>query len=292
MRKTAFSMVLSAAAIVAGAAAWSPTTAYAGVAEVQAAERINVAGLQRSLIQKMIRDTCFVMSGLAGEEKALDVATVAQEFETVLNGLTDGVAARGLSPEENPKVREKLEDVSDLWGTLGPAVRQVAAGDLHTVPMGQIIELSPQIAQAMNTAVGEMANQVDGQRAFAQTGRTLDLAGRQRMLSFKVAKEVCFVTRDIDARKNRTMALETMAQFEQALNDLRNGAPQRGITALSGDALERLADVEKTWAELNPLLGKLQRAGVAAKQDDKLEMARLTDQLRAQSHALVLAYID
>jgi len=80
----------------------------------------------------------------------------------------------------------------------------------------------------------------------------INLAGRQRMLSQKMAKEALQLGRGLDQAEPVRQQLRATAElFEQTLKVLREGSPARGLPAASDPALvAQLGQVVRIWGEI------------------------------------------
>ena len=94
---------------------------------------------------------------------------------------------------------------------------------------------------------------VVGQQKAA--GRAINLAGRQRMLTQKMSKEVFIANsltknkNDLESRKKVIADLDkTVALFDTTLTGLLQGDSEQGLTAVSDDMTRlKLLDVKKMW---------------------------------------------
>lgn len=81
--------------------------------------------------------------------------------------------------------------------------------------------------------------------SFNDDATTINVAGAQRMLSQKAAKEALLAGAGLDNKENVSA---TMRQFEQAHQALLHGNKERGITAVKDDKIRgQLLKVEKLW---------------------------------------------
>lgn len=76
---------------------------------------------------------------------------------------------------------------------------------------------------------------------------TIDIAGRQRMLSQKAAKEICLIMAGIDPAVNRDRLTKTTKLFSDVADALINGIPGM-IAAAPNDAIRaQLTEVQNKW---------------------------------------------
>ena len=109
--------------------------ARAAAAEMDHGARINVAGRQRMLTQRM--------------------AKAMGEFEEALAGLREGSAAMGLVAPPNDTVIDQLRIVSEIWAKLEPGLNRMARGPAAKPgDFAQVAALNDPLLVEMNKAVG------------------------------------------------------------------------------------------------------------------------------------------
>lgn len=81
----------------------------------EVARAIDMAGRQRMLSQKMLKEACFLTVGIAVEENSEALRRTKALFETSLNDLRNGNEASGIAPPTSPAVAAQLAEVSVLW---------------------------------------------------------------------------------------------------------------------------------------------------------------------------------
>jgi len=83
--------------------------------------------------------------------------------------------------------------------------------------------------------------------SMAINPHTIDVAGRQRMLSQKMSKEAMMIAAGI---KQRSDLQQIISQYEQAHRDLLNGAPAKRINRIEKpDVLQQMRTVEQQWQQ-------------------------------------------
>jgi methyl-accepting chemotaxis protein len=205
---------------------------------------VNLAGRQRMLSQKLSKEAFSIAAG--NEEAREALAATAAEFGQNLTDLRDGNAARGISaPPAN--VVGQLEAVQALWDPFEVQVNQLGGESVQNPifddGLNYILENNITLLTEMNAAVTLLATQQGGSSA------TIDVAGRQRMLSQKLSKEAFAISNgDFASRESLTA---TIAEIDANLNDLTNGNASRGISAATGEVATQLQTVQAVWAPFN-----------------------------------------
>ncbi|MEP2472283.1 MAG: type IV pili methyl-accepting chemotaxis transducer N-terminal domain-containing protein, partial [Paracoccaceae bacterium] len=180
-----FGMKLAMTAAVA-AIAWTPVLADTSSAAIQK-ERLDLAGRERMLIQRIVKSSCLVLSNIDTEHYAAAAIKDTDLFETTLADLIAGSPERNWAPERNPKALAQMQDTYAKWSTLRPAALQVSHGDLMAFAVFQIVKDTDKTVTAMNAAVSDIANAMSQKGVDPKISKTLNAAGKQRMLSQKLA---------------------------------------------------------------------------------------------------------
>lgn len=258
--------------------------------EQDAKNRINLSGRQRMLTQQIARNACFVMAGIDAERFAAKADAAIRQFSVTLAGLRQGNENLQLLPESNQDVLDELAKVEALWRTLGAASQQIVAGDLHSVPMRQMVTLNMETMRTMNVAVKQIEKSYGSDILPADLAYTINLAGRQRMLSQKVAKEACFYMIGLTHVASLEQIDETMSEFEAVMDLLLTGAPDQQIIAPPNRRLKKqLERTSKAWTGFKTLMirAKLDKEMT---QGERVQMANMSDQVLREMNLAVQMY--
>ncbi|MEP5951193.1 MAG: type IV pili methyl-accepting chemotaxis transducer N-terminal domain-containing protein, partial [Lentilitoribacter sp.] len=245
-----FTMVAAVAAI-----ALTPAQANTSNASIQK-ERMDLAGKERMLIQRIVKSSCLVMSNIDTEHYAVSAIKDTNTFEATLADLISGSTERNWPPEENSRTLAQLQDTYVKWKVLRPAALQVSHGDLMSFAVSQIITETDTTVTAMDTAVTGMANLSHNTGVDPKISKTLNAAGKQRMLSQKLAKEFCFLHNDVSAELHRELLIETAATFEKNLNKLLNAdtVSSEFIAPPTPQTERHLENAKRIWQDLFPIM--------------------------------------
>ncbi|WP_300058291.1 type IV pili methyl-accepting chemotaxis transducer N-terminal domain-containing protein [uncultured Roseobacter sp.] len=270
----------------------SPAEASEITAESNANAHMNLAGRQRMLTQQLARNACFVMAGVEPERFAAKTEENVQQFNGVLVGLRAGDVTLGMLPEEDPGILAALEEVEELWATLGPAARQISAGDYHSIPMAQLITLNTATLKRMHETVLAMTETYQSADIPAAMLKTVGVAGRQRMLTQKVSKEACFSIIGLDGLGAPELVDATVAEFDTAMAALLAGSEAEGILPPPTQAVTRqLETAQGSWQALKDLLQQI-RAQPDVDHDTRVRLAYMSDDVLRQMNEAVNLYVQ
>ena len=217
---------------------------------------INLSGRQRMLTQKMSKEMLLVAKGIDADANRASLKETAQLFDRTLTGLRDGSAELGLPPTESEVTRRQLAKVEDLWSSFHAVVRKVIDGG--EVDVAKVAELNLPLLKNMNTAV-RLYEKAATKATGKQAGVVINLAGKQRMLTQKMSKEIMLVALDHEADENRSNVRSTASLFDRTLTGLKDGDADLELPKTTDPAIRaQLEKVEALWQEFRPLV---ERAG-------------------------------
>lgn len=255
----------------------------------QLSKRINIAGRQRMLIQRVARGSCFVLKGVAPEKHLAMAQSAIELFETSQKWLRHGSAEEGVLEETASSVLERLDIVDYHWETLGAANRQIGHGDLKRVVMLQLVNMTDQVMVFANETVQALVKRSKNSQLDPAVAKTIDVAGRQRMISQRAAKEFCFLVLGAYPNLQRQKLARSIALFEESLTDLEYG--RHGLIAPPNVKVERLlAEVRTHW---NPLKQMLRDAidGKIYDTEAMVHIAKLSEDVLVNMNKAVSAYV-
>ena len=260
--------------------------------EQDARNRINFAARQRMLTQQIARNACFVMADIDPDRFAAKTEATVRQFDSVLVGLHEGDETLGLMRETNPDILAALRQVESLWKTLGPASRQIAAGDVHPVPMQQLIRLNLLTNDEMDGAVQKILSNYTNPAMPADLVRTINLAGRQRMLSQKASKEICFRVLDISGDGASGNIDETIATFDTVMQQLLEGSQNAGVVEPPNRQVKKqLERTRKAWESFKEIVASFEPNGQLST-GDRVKLANLSDQVLREMDLAVWMYAE
>lgn len=229
----------------------SPTAAEYGTV-------LNLSGKQRMLTQKMSKEVMLVALDVNKAANIENLNNTAALFDKTLKGLRNGDASLGLPPTSAKRILRQLSKVDKLWANFYPAIQTIlSTGTVTAEQVAFVAQKNLPLLKQMNKAVGAYEKDAakNGLAADPGLAATLNLSGKQRMLSQKMSKEFLLIAYGHDVDNNKLNLLETYTLFERTLNGLKSGDSTLGLPGTQDEAiLAQLARVEGLWSVFKPQL--------------------------------------
>ena len=217
---------------------------------------INLSGKQRMLTQKMSKEVTLIALDINTAENISNLKATSSLFDKTLKGLRNGDSDLKLPPTSSKRVLFLLGKIDDLWADFYPVVTDIVnAGSVSDANLGAIASKNLPLLKAMNKAVGAYEKEAakTGLKAAPGLATTLNLSGKQRMLTQKMSKEFLLVALGHQAAENKLNLLETFTLFERTLVGLKVGDDTLGLPATEDKAIfTQLNSVSKLWDEAKP----------------------------------------
>ena len=234
---------------------------------------INLAGKQRMLTQKMSKEALFMAKGIDVDTNKASLTKTAELFDKTLKGLVAGDADLTLPKTENKDILAQLEVVTKLWTPFKANIDKVVAGKSDKATLEAIAKENLPLLKNMNKAVGMFAK-ASGSKLDPEMAKTINLAGKQRMLTQKMTKELLLVANGIDADANKANAKKTGELFETTLKGLTDKCKNEDIK-------KQLGVVAKLWADYKEIVVKADTSDASLKKAEELNMPLLKNMNKA-----------
>lgn len=256
MRYRPFAQLARATAIALAALMQVVSPAHAGTVDggaitaEEAKRKINLAGRQRMLSQRIAMALCLAEAGVKPAEMRDLALTSAEVFDQTLKELRAGGSGTNLPAETDPRVLELLAEVETLWAEYNDAIRAQANG-AGPGGLARIRDVNPPLLAAMNAAVGAMDEAYGKGLLHPDLARVINVAGRQRMLIQKTMKETCLAVTGPEPAADAEAAAATAQLFTLTLAGLRNGDPADDIMSPPNWEVEaQLELVDSLWTDM------------------------------------------
>lgn len=242
-------LILALALLLLAPAVPAASRSDAGDARTAALHRIDLAGRQRMLSQRIAMATCLVH---AGAETALngDKAEAAEAlFDRTQSGLRSGDESLALTGESNPEVLTALDAVEKLWPRYRESAALVRGGGPKAGPaLTRLRAQAGQLLKATNAVVTQMEAAYGAGLVAPELAAAVNVAGRQRMLIQKAMMQACFAASSAHGTALKAKVLATTSLFEHSLANLLIGNAADGIIASPTPEIDdHLVRVVRMW---------------------------------------------
>jgi len=234
---------------------------------------INLAGKQRMLTQKMSKEALFVAKGIDTDANKANLTKTEELFDKTLKGLIAGDKDLNLPKTENKDIVAQLNKVTELWTSFKTSIDKVIAGKSDKATLEAIAKENLPLLKNMNKAVGMYAEN-SGSKLDPEMAKTINLAGKQRMLTQKMTKELLLVANGIDADANKENAKKTGELFETTLKGLTDKCK-------NDDIKKQLEVVAKLWVDYKSIIEKADTSDASLKKAQELNMPLLKEMNKA-----------
>ncbi len=234
---------------VAPVFAADPTAAEYGVV-------LNLSGKQRMLTQKMSKEIVLIAMGHETGANVKNLKATADLFDKTLKGLRNGDAGLQLVPTSNPRILRQLDKVDAIWAEFQPIVQTIidqggASGDQIAV----VAEKNLPLLKQMNKCVKlyEKDASKAGMSSDPGLAVTINLSGKQRMLTQKMSKEFFLIAYGHDTDNNKLNLQETYTLFDRTLKGLLDGDPSFDLPGTTDTSIRKqLTTVQRMWTKFQP----------------------------------------
>ncbi len=222
-----------------------------------ASQRIDFSGKLRMLSQRIPAAACNLASGIDTETSQTLLVNAAAEFEQIVDALEFGDDNLGIiGAETRRKTLVQIADLRERWEPMFTVAQTV---DDNGGTVDQIAIMAAQSGEVLSSAkllVSEISGQYSDPTALLQSDAiTIDIAGRQRMLTQRMSKNICLIEAGITTDIANAELETTMKMFDASLNALRYGMETAGIeTPPNSDVEAGLDIVISDWAALMPFV--------------------------------------
>ncbi len=219
---------------------------------------LNLSGKQRMLTQKMSKEIMLIALNEDKDKNIINLTNTSNLFDKTLDGLRNGSDDLHLPATTKKRILRQLDKIEKIWKNFYPTVKSIiASGNVSAEQVALVAEQNLPLLKQMNKAVGlyEKDAKKGGLKGDPGLAATINLSGKQRMLTQKMSKEFLLVAYNHDFENNKLGLLETYTLFERTLKGLKDGDDSLGLPPTkTPHIVKQLAVVNKLWVEFKPIV--------------------------------------
>ncbi len=246
---TVFTFIVGVTPLVV--ASDGPTSAEYGVV-------LNLSGKQRMLTQKMSKEIMLIALGEGSANNLANLKKTSGLFDKTLKGLRNGSDDLRLPPTSSKRILRQLGKIDAIWVDFHPVVKAIIeSGSVTKAQVAAVAKNNLPLLKQMNKAVGlyEKDAKKGGLKSAPGLAATINLSGKQRMLTQKMSKEFLLVAYDHEREDNKLNLLETYSLFERTLAGLMDGDETLGLPGTKPQHIrDQLSVVSELWSKFKPVV--------------------------------------
>ena len=292
-----FATSICLAALATSAFAEGPRRApqkIAVAADENGPERIDYSGKLQMLSQRAAAAACNKAAGIGGWEAEGYLQASVGEFDRIMNALEHGDAFISIkAPERDRRVLRSINATNEHWSVVRAEMNKMVAGEATAEQIRAVTGSSPEFLDLIQRMVAEIVGEyADPATLLASDAVTLDMVGRERTMPQVISKWACMLSEGIDEEVAESGLSEAIAHYDLALDALRNGMPEAGVSPPPNQAIgEHLAEIDARWQAVRPMVVDLKAEALSAEDRAKVfqEMNALSFMMNEVSRLYAVA---
>lgn len=253
----------------------APGNATSGPTAAEYGTVLNLSGKQRMLTQKMSKEIMLIALDVDKDANLKNLQATSALFDKTLKGLRDGDAELQLPPTVNDRIRRQLDKIADLWVDFYAVVQNISqSGQVSADQVQTVAAANLPLLKQMNKCVNlyEKDASQAGLKADPALAVTINLSGKQRMLTQKMSKEFLLIAQGHDVEANKLNLLETYTLFERTLKGLMDGDATLDLPGTKDASIrDQLSVVNDLWMQFKPIVAEATAPGNSAIQREKID---------------------
>ena len=209
------------------------------------ATSIDLSGKQRMLTQKMTKESFLINLSFEKEKNIDNLKSSSELFDKTLKGLMHGDETLGLIDFKDEKISNQLKKVEKLWTPFYKSLKDVIEGKA-TQKTYENLELNNiPLLKEMNRAVTLYSEK---KSSNFKLGHDVNLAGKQRMLTQKMAKDLLILNSGLKVEGYKKDFKETNGLFTKTIKGLLVGDKSLDLKGAELPKIKKqLKVVESLW---------------------------------------------
>ena len=205
---------------------------------------MNLAGKQRMLTQKMSKEALLIAKEINSKKNREELKRTITLFDTTLYALLDGDKTLKLPKTEDKKIRKRIKEVDNLWREFKPFIDKIVEGKVNRNALKAIEMGNIPLLIGMNSIVKMYEKKYESALKKNRV-KVINLAGRERMLSQKMTKELLLLANHLEShiyinslKKGGFFFKDTLFKLMQDKKAMSNPHTK-----------EEIKEIQKLWEE-------------------------------------------
>jgi len=238
---------------------------------------INLAGKQRMLTQKMSKEALLIIKGIKVKQNQQHLKETIALFDATLKGLRDGDPQRKLPPTSDSKILHEIDRGDKLWHLFKKFLNKVVEGhaDQETLKAVEIANMP--LLKVMNNIVKLYEKKYTSDLS-PNVAKTINLAGRERMLIQKMTKELLLIANNSQSDAYIKSLQGDGRLFQEKLSELMDEEAHIQDPKLA----QRIQRIQSLWKEYQEIIASTELSQSGIKKFNKRErqiMQKMTQDL-------------
>jgi len=251
---------------------------------------INLAGKQRMLTQKMSKEALLIIKGIEIEKNRVYLKETIAVFDKTLHALKDGNKTLNIPKTDDKEILNLLTKEIKLWSLFKKFLNKIVVGKADKKTLKAVEIANMPLLQIMNKIV-QLYEKEYNATLSPNLAKTINLAGRERMLIQKMTKELLLIANNIKSDAYLESLHKDGKLFHSKLDNLMKDKAIIKEQKLT----KRVADIQALWSKYHEIIANTELSKKGVKEFNKeekeivekmskelMEMAKIIDAKRYQ----------
>jgi len=228
------------------------------MSDKELANSINLAGKQRMLTQKMSKEALLIKLGIDVDKNSQNLKKTSNLFDKTLKGLENGDKTLGLVATKDANIQQHLKGIDKQWQLFYKNVKKIYSKSNDKSAYEYIKNNNLPILKNMNEVVGMYTKLGNKGGNKLKMANDINLAGKQRMLTQMIAKDILMYQANLDAKDKLKSLTNSVKLFDKTLAGLYDGDKELNIVGTKLPKIRKQLDIVKSdWNKAKELIPKV-----------------------------------
>ncbi len=244
---------------------------------------INLAGKQRMLTQKMSKEALLIAKDIDVKENRKNLKETISLFDKTIKGLRNGDKSLNLPKTTDNVIVKEIDNLLTLWKPFKVHVQNIADGKIDKATLEAIDRGNIPLLKNMNFIV-EMYEHSYKTNIDPHLAHTINLAGRERMLTQKMTKELLLIANSLKSNANAESLKNSGKLFQKTMISIMGNKESLQDPEISS----RLITVQGLWDEYQNIIANM---GMSQKERENAKKQQHQINKKMSKELLALANI-